>query len=314
MKPSVLVSSIYKRFGGEFVNKTTLNNQRTVIEPALSRLGMELNGAFANKKINSVIVWGGMECEFLSSLAEEKKLDVLKRIFLKNPPLFLLSSNFSEVKLIKELNEKWNDNNSAIIKLDYSTKEIFSSVGTWLSKTLATWKTIHGSVVSVFGEGVLITGEPGIGKTEVILDLLSLNHLFLGDDAIRITRLGNAVIARANPQSSEFIQIRGIGLINIKEAIGRSKIIDETRINLIVELQNHKKFSENMPLENWGEEIKYKNLLKVQIPYYILPVQAGRNIGELIQACVNDHKLKKSGYNSATHFERITKEYLKKQQ
>ncbi|AGX88842.1 HPr(Ser) kinase/phosphatase [Mycoplasma parvum] len=312
MQPFVLVSSIYKRFGGKFVNKTSLNNQRSVVEPALSRLGMELNGAFANKKINSVVVWGGMECEFLFSLEEDKRLDVLKKIILKNPPLFLLSSNFSEVNLIKELNEKWNDNSSAIIKLDYSTKEIFSSVGTWLSKTLATWTTIHGSVVSVFGEGVLIIGEPGIGKTEVILDLLSLNHLFLGDDAIRITRLGNAVIARANPQSSEFIQIRGIGFINIKEAIGRSKIIDESKINVIIELKSYKNFSQNIPLENWGEEIKYKELLNVKIPYYILPVQAGRNISELIQACVNDHKLKKAGYNSAADFDRITKSYLLK--
>ncbi|ADX98354.1 HPr(Ser) kinase/phosphatase [Mycoplasma suis] len=312
MQPSVLVSSIFKRFGGSFVNKNSVSSQRVIFEPALSRLGMELNGAFAfaNKEIKTVVVWGKMECEFLSSLQEERKLETLKSILLKNPPLFLLSSNFSEVELIKKANEKWNENRSAIIKLDYSTKDIFTSVGTWLSKSLATWSTIHGSVVSVFGEGVLLTGEPGIGKTEVILDLLSLNHLFLGDDAIRVTRLGNAVIARANPNSSEFIQIRGIGLINIKEAIGRSKIIDESKINVIIELKSHKKFSETMPLENWGEEIKYKELLNVKIPHYVLPVQAGRNISELIQACVNDHKLKKSGYNSAAAFDKITKAHL----
>ena len=144
-----------------------------------------------------------------------------------------------------------------------------------------------------------------------MLDLLSLNHLFLGDDAINITRLGNAVIARANPQTSEFIQVRGIGIINIKEAIGRSKIIDETKIHLIVELKKYGSTDTIESLENWGEDIKYKKLLDVKLPHYIIPVQVGRNISELIQACVNDHKMKKSGYNSAKAFDRVLKENLK---
>ncbi|CCE67026.1 HPr(Ser) kinase/phosphatase [Candidatus Mycoplasma haematominutum] len=308
----VTVFSIFKRFGGKFVNKSPETCSRVIKESALSRLGMELSGAFPNQSINSAVVWGERECQFFHFLDEKKKRTSIKNIVLKNPPLFLLSKNFTETDLLISLNKEFNNNQSAIIQFDYSTQDIFSSVGAWLSKTLASWTTIHGSVVSIFGEGVLLIGEPGIGKTEVILDLLSLNHLFLGDDAINITRLGNAVIARANTHTSEFIQIRGIGIINIKEAIGRSKIIDETKIHIIIELKHHKNFKPEEPLENWGEDIRYKELLSIQIPYYILPVQAGRNISELIQACVNDHKLKKAGYNSAVAFDKKVKASLQK--
>lgn len=310
-RSSIPVFSIYKRFGGKFINKTPENCQRLIQLSSLSRLGMELNGIFLEKDLLSVVIWGQMECQFLETMGKERQIEVLKSIILKNPPLFLLSSRFTEIQLLDSLNKEFNDNQSAIIQLDYSTKEIFNSVGTWLAKSLATWETIHGSVVSVFGEGVLIIGEPGIGKTELVLDLLSLNHLFLGDDAINITRLGNAVIARANPQSSEFIQVRGIGVINIKESIGRSKIIDETKIHLIVELKKYNLSDRIDSLENWGEEIKYKKLLDVKLPHYIIPVQVGRNISELIQACVNDHKMKKSGYNSAKAFDKILKDNLK---
>ncbi|AFO52440.1 HPr kinase/phosphorylase [Candidatus Mycoplasma haematolamae str. Purdue] len=310
-RTSVSVFSIYKRFGGSFVNKSVDAINRKVSEPALSRLGMELNGSFLDKEINTVIVWGSMESEFLSSLSEDRRVEVITSIVKKNPPLFLLSASFTHLELLQALNQRWNDNQSAIIQTHYSTNEIFTSVGAWLSKTLAHWDTIHGSVVSVFGEGVLITGEPGIGKTEVVLDLLRLNHLFLGDDAIRITRFGNGVIARAHPNSSEFIQVRGIGVINIKETIGRSKIIDEIKINLVVELKSHNVYDAEEPLENWGEDIRYQDILDIHIPYYVLPVQAGRNISELIQACVSDHKLKKTGYNSAKAFDKIIKESLK---
>ncbi|AHC39811.1 HPr kinase [Mycoplasma ovis str. Michigan] len=310
-RTAISVSSIYKRFGGKFINKTQENCQRLIKISSLSRLGMELNGIFLEKELLSVVIWGQKECQFLETVDKQRQIEILKSIILKNPPLFLLSNNFTEIKLLDSLNREFNDNQSAIIQLDYSTREIFNSVGTWLAKSLASWETIHGSVVSVFGVGVLIIGEPGVGKTELLLDLLSLNHLFLGDDAINITRLGNAVIARANPQSSEFIQVRGIGVINIKEAIGRSKIIDETKIHLIVELKKYSQLDKIDSLENWGEEIKYKKLLDVKLPYYIIPVQLGRNISELTQACVNDHKMKKSGYNSAKTFDKILKENLK---
>lgn len=307
----VTVQSIYKRFGGDYLNKESQNLLRTIEIPSLTRLGMEINGIFLHKEIVNCVVWGINESKFLNLLDEKQQEKTLIEILKRNPPLFLLSHNFQHQELLLKINNQQNKNNAAIIKMPFSTTEITSLIGTWLAKTLAKWSTIHGSVINIFGEGTLIMGEPSVGKTEITLSLLKMNHLFVGDDAIDVSRMGNTIIAKPHAISNNFMQIRGLGILNVKEMYGSMKIIDETKITVVIELQNaHNKMDLQNKFENLGEKIKYKKILNVDIPLYVLPVTQGRNMCEIIEAAIIDLKLKRQGYNAAKKFNDSAKKYL----
>lgn len=296
----IKVLSIYKRFKGNFLNQNEKNVQREIFLPSFTRLGMELNGIFLNEKILCIVCWGKQESTFLNKFKEEKQIEMLTKILEKNPAMFLLSKNFQHTDLLVKLNKEINDDNSAIIQVDYSTVEIYSLIGPWISKALLKWETIHGTVLNIWGQGVLIIGEPGVGKSEAASELIRMNHLFLGDDAIDITRLGTVILARPNPFSEGFIHIRGLGILNIKEMYGGMKMIKETSISVVIELRHaNSSFQSNDAFENIGESTKFYNLLNVQLPLYTLPVTYGRNVSELIELAVIDMKLKKQGYNSA---------------
>ncbi|GCE63234.1 HPr(Ser) kinase/phosphatase [Candidatus Mycoplasma haematohominis] len=311
MKGTVKVNSIYKRFKGNYLNRSTHNADRQITIPSFTRLGFELNGIFLNEKMLACVCWGAQESEFLNRFPQEQQIKIIKEILVRNPPLFILSKNFSHSEVLLELNQKFNENRSAIIHTDLSTTEIYTLIGSWLSKTLATWKTIHGTVLNIWGEGVLIIGDPGVGKSETASELIRLNHLFLGDDAISVTRIGNIILAKANPLTKDFIHLRGLGILNIKEMYGGAKIIRETNISVVIELKHLDLNNPNREeFENVGDVIKYYNLLGVPIPLYTLPVTWGRNMCDLIELAVIDMKLKQQGYNAAKEMDNNYKRLL----
>ncbi|AEW44898.1 HPr kinase/phosphorylase [Mycoplasma haemocanis str. Illinois] len=305
----IKVLSIYKRFNGKYLNRTPDNEQREILFPGFNRLGMELNGCFLNEQNRSVVCWGKQESNFLDLFEENKQIEILSKILETDPPLFLLSNNFRHSDLLHKLNKDLNGNRSALICMGYSTLEIFTLIGTWIAKTFAKWTTVHGVVLNVYGEGVLITGEAGVGKSEAAAELLKMNHLFLGDDAIDIARIGNTIVAKANPFSEGFMHIRGLGILNMREMYGGMKMIDETRITMVVNLKDQK--DENkLHFENVGEEINYRPLLEVPLPYYVIPVTSGRKISEIIELAVIDMKLKRKGYSAAQEMNRKYKKLI----
>lgn len=218
----------------------------------------------------------------------------MHEILKRNPPLFLLSKNFSHTDLLQDLNEKLNENRSAIIQMDLNTVEIYSLIGSWISKTLSKWVSIHGTVLNILGEGVLIIGKPGIGKSECATELLRMNHLFLCDDAVNITRFGNLILAKPSEITKDFLHIRGLGIMNIKAMYGEARVIEETQINVVIELVEVKEGNKyGNSFENIGEDIKYYDLLGVDVPMYTLPVTTGRSVSKLIELSVIDMKLKR---------------------
>lgn len=309
----IKVSSIYKRFGGEFLNKDGNNENRDVEFPGFTRLGLELNGIFLNEKILSAVCWGKQESEFLNTLSEERKDIVLKRILEKNPPLFILGKSFSYLNKLMALNKELNMNKSAIIQTNLSTAEIYTLIGSWLSKSMAKWNTIHGTVLNIWGEGVLLVGDPGVGKSETAVELIKLNHLFLGDDAINIARVGNIVIAKPNKLTKEFIHLRGLGILNIKEMFGIAKIIEETQISVVVKLKSMNLDDPNNPeFENLGDKSTYYNIEGIDLPLYTLPVTSGRNMPDLVEMSVIDMKLKRQGYNAVNEIDKRYKQFVSK--
>jgi HPr kinase/phosphorylase len=152
----------------------------------------------------------------------------------------------------------------------------------------------------VFGVGVLIEGKSGVGKSETALELVKKGHMFVADDAVDITNVSGKILAKPNPVAGRFIEIRGLGILNVSQMFGIEKTAPTSNIDVIVEMI--KEEGSDINFERVGNVNKTKTLEKVKIPYYSLPITPGRKMSDLIEAAVIDFKLKRHGYNSARDY------------
>jgi HPr kinase/phosphorylase len=176
---------------------------------------------------------------------------------------------------------------------------------------MAVFKTVHGTLISVYGVGVLLQGESGVGKSEVALELVRKGHLFIADDAVDVVNLADRLLGKPNAIANKFIEVRGLGILNIPHMLGIEKTQDFSNIDVIVELiVDDKKI---LQFERVGSTLKTKELEKVKIPYYRLPVTPGRKMSDLIETAVIDLKLKQHGYSSAddyiTNYKKVNKQH-----
>jgi HPr kinase/phosphorylase len=165
---------------------------------------------------------------------------------------------------------------------------------------MAEYTTIHGTLVSVYGVGVLLQGESGVGKSEVALELVRKGHLFIADDAVDVTNLADRLYGRPNAIANKFIEVRGLGILNIPRMLGIEKTQDSSVIDVVIELVLDDK--KTMQFERLGDHLNVKVLEKVQVPYYKLPITPGRKMSDLIETAVIDLKLKQHGYSSAEDY------------
>ncbi|WP_084266123.1 HPr(Ser) kinase/phosphatase [[Mycoplasma] testudinis] len=273
------------------------NIKNAILKPGINRVGFELLGFFVDKQIKNVIVFGNREYTYLLSLKADDCHARLANILKANPPAIILTQSFKKTDFLKKVNEKYQ---VPIISSDMFSNDIASSVGTYISERLASYETIHGVLIEVFGAGVLIIGESGIGKSEIAMEMIKKNHLFIADDAVDVARIGGSVLGKANIIAKNFIEVRGLGILNIAKMFGIEKIKDAAHIAVVVEIVNIN--NKQYDFERLGAKMQFKNIKGIRLPYYLLPISPGRKASDLIESVVIDLKLKREGYNSALDF------------
>lgn len=308
----IKVSTLLERFPNKIIYKTNTDN--TITSPSLNRTGLEL--ASSNKKnnfekINSSVVWGTNESNYLNLLNDRKAVrEALKTVLLLDPPLIVLCNGFQYANTVKQVAKNLNCN-TTIVTTPWHSHQLYLSISGWINKELASYTLIHGTFMFINGIGVLIQGESGIGKSEVALQLISLGALFVADDAIEATNLGYKIFARPSNIAERFMEVRGIGLINIERMFGANHVKCATNIDIIISLEKSSDLNRQY-FERVGKIQQYKNLLGVQVPVYHIPVTTGRDIANMIIAAVGDFKLKDHGYNSADEYMRNYLQQIKK--
>ncbi|MDE5617354.1 MAG: HPr(Ser) kinase/phosphatase [Ureaplasma sp.] len=309
----------YPLFVDELINKFKLKvlsneNQIKKIQitcSSLSRCAFELTGEIVYKSLIAITYFGNKESLYLDKFDEETIKNKIKVILKMTPPIILIGPNFKYTNLIVDLSK---DTKIPIVETQHNFQILNLIIGNWIQEKLATYELTHGSLVSVFGMGTLITGRSGIGKSEVVVELIKKGHIFIGDDSIMITRIGKRIFGKPNDLTKNFIEIRGLGVLNFQHVFGIDKQIKSSRINVICELVDMDELDKySCQFERLGNKITYNNILGVDIPYYRIPVSQGRNISELIETAITDLKLKKQGYFSAEEFiQQISKKKEKK--
>lgn len=303
-KKFINVSEVLKQFENKILFTGDIKNNK-IFKPSIDRVGLQMAAPQPIKKfttITSTVLWGTKESIYIDwSKREEEKIEVIKRLFELEPPLLILTAGFKQLKLVKQVAKKYK---TTVVQTALHSNHMYLAIAGWINKQLATYTLIHGTVVVIEGIGILIRGESGIGKSEVALQLIKKEGIFIADDAVDVANIGNRLFGKPAEIAENFIEVRGIGLMNVSKMFGVIKIRKSSTIHLIIDLVKSEDIKREY-FERIGKETRTENLLGINIPIYKIPVTFGRDVSNMVEAAVSDYKLKLDGYNSAD-------EYMKK--
>jgi HPr kinase/phosphorylase len=273
--------------------------------PEINRPGLELSGFYDNFAYQRIQIFGRGETSYLLKLEREGRTESLRMFFSSEVPCCVFTHQQEPTGDFRKLAEA---SGCPILQTDLASSEFTTRLIRVLSNIFAPKQSIHGVLVEVFGIGVLITGESGVGKSEAALALIERNHRLVADDLVEIRRVsGNILMGTGAGVSSHHMEIRGLGIINISHLFGVGAIRDKKQIQMAVKLEE---WDASKSYDRIGAEENFLDILGVQVPHLVLPVKPGRNIPILIETAAMNERLKKMGYYSAKEFSRNVMRWL----
>ncbi len=292
---SIALSKIIEQLGLDAVYLPKSAEEIEVSTAEVNRPGVEFSGFtsfFDNKRI-SIIGMG--EMALLLSYDEEKRNTIIKRYMELEPKAVVFTRGLEISDYFMECAE---ENNVPMLRSEQTTSDVFATLVQFLSDELAPRVTRHGVLVEVYGEGVLIVGDSGVGKSETAIELIKRGHRLVADDAVEIRRFNNNVLMGQSPENiRHFIELRGIGIINARRLFGMGAIKLKKDIDIIVSLEN---WDPDKVYDRMGVDSEYTEILGVEIPVITVPIKPGRNTAVIIEVAAMNHRQKKMGYNAAT--------------
>jgi len=271
----------------------------------INRPGLELTGYlefFDNKRIQ---VLGNTEFSYLGRYGPEAQKMVIDSIFSFGPPAVIICRDIEPSNAILESAKL---HKVSIFSTPQSTSDLTASLVQYLNKELAPRITRHGVLVEVYGEGCLLTGDSGVGKSETAIELIKRGHRLVADDAVEIRRTAQTTLYGQSPENiRHFIELRGIGIINARKLFGMGAIKLQEKIDMVINLEqwDSAKVYDRMGLDN-----EYMKILGVEVPTLTIPVKPGRNLAVIIEVAAMNDRQKKMGFNAAKELqERMLKQY-----
>jgi len=285
-----------KRLKLEIVNNDS-GFDNVIKEPELHRPGLALGGFVDVFTYNRVQIVGNTELAFLETLTPTKREASVKKVLeFALPCIVITDNNIPPDELIKIANEK----KITILRSVYSTTHVIQILSSYLEKKFAPFTSIHGSMVDVYGIGVLLTGRSGIGKSEIALDLVERGHRLVADDVVHITRQAEGIIiATGSEVLQHHMEIRGIGIIDVRSIFGIRSIRLKKRVEVEVHLED---WEEGKDYERIGLEEKMNRYLDVDVPLVNLPIFPGKNVTVIIETIALNQLLKIYGFHTAEEF------------
>lgn len=238
-----------------------------------------------------------METTYLSGLTEEERQGCFDSLLAQDIPALVITREMEPFPECMALAEKYD---RTILRTKDTTSSFMSGLIAFLRSELAPRITRHGVLVEVYGEGVLLLGESGVGKSETAIELVKRGHRLIADDAVEIKRASDKRIIGTAPELiRHYIELRGIGVIDVRRLFGMSAIKEASSIDLVVNLEQWK---DGAMYDRLGLEELYTNILEVPVPSLTVPVKPGRNLAVIIEVAAMNNRHKKMGYNAALEF------------
>ena len=294
---SVPLTKLVQEFNLDVIFAATdYDSVRLTVED-VSRPGLQLAGYFDHFEPMRLQVMGNVEMSYLEKLPEAERANIYDRLFSYKFPALLIARNIPVSQQCLKMAQK---HNITILHSSEATSTVISGIIAYLKAALAPRITRHGVLVEVYGEGVLLIGESGIGKSEAAVELLKRGHRLIADDAVEIRKVsGHSLVGTAPELIRNYVELRGIGIINVAKLFGMGAVRAENEINLVVNIVpwNNQQVYDRLGLENQHMEI-----LGVEIPMHTIPITPGRNLAMILEVAAMNNRQKKMGYNAALEF------------
>ena len=262
-------------------------------------------GYFEHFEATRLQIIGFVEYTYMESLPRERKEEIYARILSCDIPAFVFCRELKPDELFMKTAI---ENNVPILMTKKATSAFMAEIIRWLNVKLAPCISVHGVLVDIFGEGVLITGESGIGKSEAALELIKRGHRLVTDDAVEIRKVSDDTLVGSAPDiTKHFIELRGIGIVDVKMLFGVSSVRDTQTIDLVIRLEDWDKEKE---YDRLGLEEEYTEYLGNKVACHNIPIRPGRNLAVICESAAINHRQKKMGYNAAQELYRRVQESL----
>ena len=260
----------------------------------VNRPGLPLAGFFESFEADRIQIIGNAEHKYLQSLKTEKRGKCLEEFFSKKPICTVFTSDLS---VFDEVMSSAKSNNVPIVATSEHTSDFMAALIAKLNLELAPRMTRHGVFVEIYGEGVLILGESGIGKSETAVELVKRGHRLIADDAVEIKKVSAITLVGSAPEIiRNYIELRGIGIVDVKRIFGMGAVKITEKVDLIINLED---WVQGTPYERFGLENSYTEIMGIPVPSITIPVKPGRNLAIILEVAAMNNRQKKMGYDSA---------------
>ena len=260
----------------------------------LNRPGLQLGGFYGGFDEDRLQLFGLSEFAFMESLPPKRLKATIEEFFTHSMPAVLITNN----KEVPEcMFQAAKEKGVALLRTKLSTSELISSLISILNVELAPRITRHGVLVEVYGEGILLMGESGVGKSETAIELIKRGHRIIADDAVEIRRVSDRTLVGTSPDNiRHFMELRGVGIINARRIFGMGAVKVSEKLDIVVQLET---WNQSKVYDRMGIESEYINILGLDIPSVTIPVKPGRNLAVIIEVAAMNNRQKKLGYNAA---------------
>ena len=290
----VTITELIEKLGLRNMTMELDTDAIVLVHPDVNRPALQLTGFFDHFDKDRVQIIGYVEQAYLDKLTPERRHEVYDALISSQIPCLLFSRGMKPEEDVLEL---CNHYGVPCMVSEKTTSDLMAEVIRWLNVKLAPMISIHGVLVDVFGEGVLIMGESGIGKSEAALELIKRGHRLVSDDVVEIRRVSDETIIGSAPDiTRHFIELRGIGIIDVKTLFGVESVKDTQAIDMVIKLEEWDREKE---YDRLGMEDQYTEFLGNKVVCHSIPIRPGRNLAIIVESADVNYRQKKMGYNAA---------------
>ena len=260
----------------------------------INRPGMQLAGFYDYFSPDRMQIFGMVEMTYLKQLSEEERKEKIHLLFSKKFPAAVITRNQEP---FPEMLAAAKEFNIPLLRTAEHTSRFMSDIITRLNVWLAERITRHGVLVEVYGEGILLLGESGVGKSETAIELLKRGHRLVADDAVEIKKVSNQTLVGSSPEMiRHFIELRGIGIVNVRNIFGMGAVKDSEKIDLVINLEP---WRQDYSYDRLGLEETTIDIMGINIPSLTVPVRQGRNLAVIVEVAAMNNRQKRMGFNAA---------------
>ncbi|MBP3567700.1 MAG: HPr(Ser) kinase/phosphatase [Lachnospiraceae bacterium] len=282
-------------------------SQIVLTQPEVNRPALQLAGFFDYFNYDRVQIIGNVEYAYMEKMEKDHGSGIMRKLMSHKIPCIVFCRN---LQVREELLVLAKEYGVPIFQSEKSTSDFMGEVIRWLKVELAPRISIHGVLVDVYGEGILITGESGIGKSETALELIKRGHRLVSDDVVEIKKVSDDTLIGSAPDiTRHFIELRGIGIVDVKALFGVESVKNTQSIDLVIRLEE---WDKNREYDRMGLEDKYTEFLGNKVACHDLPIRPGRNLAIICESAAVNYRQKKMGYNAAQElYKRVTSQWNK---